>query len=234
MQIYKTTNLVNGKVYVGQEKWNNPNYLGSGKILRLAIKKYGIENFKKEILQMCFSQEEMDKAELFHQEKNNSFSPKGYNIIMGAWGNGDTWTYYPKKKERREKYKQKRKLWTYKFKTKEYKEKMSKLTSGEKNGMFGKHHTKKSKKKQSNTIAIKGSYSGKNNPRAKNWLLISPSGEKNYLRGNLEDFCKNNNLMMCKLKYFLNNTVDVSKNKIFHKRFMKKLLNTVGWSLHAV
>ena len=43
MQIYKTTNLVNGKVYVGQEKWNNPNYLGSGKILRLAIKKYGIE-----------------------------------------------------------------------------------------------------------------------------------------------------------------------------------------------
>ena len=36
--IYKTTNIINGKIYVGQDKQNNPKYLGSGKILRYANK----------------------------------------------------------------------------------------------------------------------------------------------------------------------------------------------------
>ncbi len=46
MIIYKTTNLVNQKFYVGKDTHNNPNYYGSGKRLKLAIQKYGIENFK--------------------------------------------------------------------------------------------------------------------------------------------------------------------------------------------
>ena len=49
MIIYKTTNLVNGKIYIGQDSNNNPNYLGSGKLLKYAISKYGIENFKLSI-----------------------------------------------------------------------------------------------------------------------------------------------------------------------------------------
>jgi hypothetical protein len=51
MIIYKTTNIVNGKIYIGQDKYDNPNYLGSGKILQLSFQKYGIENFRKEILE---------------------------------------------------------------------------------------------------------------------------------------------------------------------------------------
>ena len=51
MIIYKTTNLVNGKIYIGKDKNNNPSYLGSGKILKLAIKKYGKENFTKETIE---------------------------------------------------------------------------------------------------------------------------------------------------------------------------------------
>jgi hypothetical protein len=53
MIIYKTTNLVNQKFYVGKDTNNNPNYYGSGKRLKLAIKKYGIVNFKKETLEVC-------------------------------------------------------------------------------------------------------------------------------------------------------------------------------------
>ena len=50
MVIYKTTNLINGKIYIGQDSKNNPKYLGSGVIFLKAIKKYGKENFVKETL----------------------------------------------------------------------------------------------------------------------------------------------------------------------------------------
>ena len=48
MIVYKTTNLINGKIYVGKYEGNRENYLGSGYILKKAIKKYGRENFKRE------------------------------------------------------------------------------------------------------------------------------------------------------------------------------------------
>ena len=39
--IYKTTNLVNGKIYVGQTTRDDENYIGSGSVLLQAVKKYG-------------------------------------------------------------------------------------------------------------------------------------------------------------------------------------------------
>jgi len=50
--IYKTTNLINNKIYVGKHKTSaNDGYLGSGLILGYAVDKYGKENFKREILE---------------------------------------------------------------------------------------------------------------------------------------------------------------------------------------
>ena len=51
--IYKTTNLINGRYYIGMHSTNNvkDGYLGSGKQLRAAIRKYGEENFQVEILE---------------------------------------------------------------------------------------------------------------------------------------------------------------------------------------
>ena len=50
--IYKTTNIINNKIYIGKHKTTDPNddYIGSGKHLWRAITKYGRENFKKEVL----------------------------------------------------------------------------------------------------------------------------------------------------------------------------------------
>jgi len=51
--IYKTTNTINGKIYVGKHNKDNDDYLGSGKLLKRAMKKYGKEYFCLEILERC-------------------------------------------------------------------------------------------------------------------------------------------------------------------------------------
>lgn len=89
--VYKTTNLVNGKIYIGKHETNdiNDGYLGSGNLIRRAIKKYGRENFKREILFECSSKEEMDikEAELVNEEflKRDDV----YNIKLGGDGGFD-------------------------------------------------------------------------------------------------------------------------------------------------
>lgn len=87
MIIYKTINLVNGKIYIGQDTKDNKYYLGSGKILRVAIKKYGKDNFKKEIIETCKTQEELNIREIFWINYYNSTNRKiGYNIAYGGFG----------------------------------------------------------------------------------------------------------------------------------------------------
>ncbi len=91
MVIYKTTNLINGKFYIGKNKNNNNWYLGSGKLLLYAIKKYGKENFKKEIIEVCNSLEHMSEREIYWIDKLNSRDRNiGYNIQIGGDG-GDNY-----------------------------------------------------------------------------------------------------------------------------------------------
>jgi len=87
MIIYKITNLKNDKIYVGQDINNNPNYYGSGLLIKLAIKKYGKKSFIKEIIETCQSQKELDEKEIFWINKLESRNRKiGYNIDSGGRG----------------------------------------------------------------------------------------------------------------------------------------------------
>jgi group I intron endonuclease len=82
MIVYITTNLINGKKYIGKDSNNNPEYLGSGTLLREAIKEYGKENFKKEILEYCDSDEELHMKENYWIQKYNAVkSDDFYNIV---------------------------------------------------------------------------------------------------------------------------------------------------------
>lgn len=57
MIIFKVENTVNGKVYIGYAVNNNPNNLGTGKYIKRAVKDFGVNSFKKEIIEE-FSPEE--------------------------------------------------------------------------------------------------------------------------------------------------------------------------------
>jgi hypothetical protein len=98
MVIYRTTNLINGKWYIGKDEASRNYYLGSGTVLTNAIKKYGKENFKKEILEECTSKEHLSEREKYWILTTNAQNdPMSYNIASGGEG-GDWTSYYPQEK----------------------------------------------------------------------------------------------------------------------------------------
>ena len=87
MIIYKTTNLINGKIYIGQSINNDPKYLGSGVFLKNAIEKHGKENFLKEVIDVADSVDELNEKEIYWIEKYNSTDKNiGYNLCSGGKG----------------------------------------------------------------------------------------------------------------------------------------------------
>ena len=82
--IYKITNLINNKYYIGKHQTKNldDDYMGSGKVLKYAIKKYGIENFKKEILHIFDNEVEMNAKE----KELVVVSESTYNLNEGGKG----------------------------------------------------------------------------------------------------------------------------------------------------
>jgi len=86
--VYKTVNLANGKYYIGKHKTVNFNdsYLGSGRALTSAIKKYGASNFVKEILFVFNNEQEMNQKELELITESVINDPLSYNIALGGQG----------------------------------------------------------------------------------------------------------------------------------------------------
>lgn len=99
MVIYKTTNKVNNKIYVGKHNRLRTGYLGSGLLLKNAIKKYGSKNFEQEILEYC-TKETVNEREIYWIEKLQSQNLNiGYNISSGGdGGNIAPWTEERKQK----------------------------------------------------------------------------------------------------------------------------------------
>jgi len=86
--IYQITNKLNGKIYIGVHKTldMDDGYMGSGKLLKYAIKKYGIENFEKTILKHFKSEQEMFKEEVEIVTEDFIKRKDVYNIAIGGCG----------------------------------------------------------------------------------------------------------------------------------------------------
>ena len=89
--IYKTSNLLNGKFYVGMHSTDNleDGYVGSGKRLGYSIRKYGFENHKFEILEFLPSREELKKREAEVVNEELLSDPLCMNLKFGGEGGWD-------------------------------------------------------------------------------------------------------------------------------------------------
>jgi group I intron endonuclease len=97
--VYKTTCIVSGKIYVGAHSTRklDDGYIGDGicvlrhakldTLFHRAVRKYGYDNFKREIIEFCSSNKYLEKQERFWiQELKSHMSFGGYNMTFGGFG----------------------------------------------------------------------------------------------------------------------------------------------------
>jgi group I intron endonuclease len=206
--IYLTTNKINGKKYIGMCKnTHGKTYIGSGKLLKEAIKKYRIENFERTILQECETFEELSNAEKFWIEKYNAVEDKNfYNLTPGGFGGNSDYV-----KEYWSKFsKEERKIcrnWS------------KRDVSGEKNPMFGRKHSEETKRKigskSVNRNWISKDHNGSNNPGAKK-VIVELNGKKLFFNC-LKEFSE----QFDKLSY--SSLKRMTQKELYHKKYNLKI-----------
>ena len=141
--VYKHTNKINGKVYIGltgrkpEYRWNNGNGYKHNPYFYSSIQKYGWENFDHEIIKDNLTEEQAQNLEILLIAQYKSINKEfGYNVLHG----GNLGTFGVEMSE-------------------ETRKKMSESRTGEGNSFYGKKHTEESKEKMS--FAKKGKYCGK-------------------------------------------------------------------------
>lgn len=215
--IYKATNKINGKAYIGQTvkslRKRKRDHLaaafrpGADFYFWRAIRKYGPENFKWEKLCECASKVELDKKEKYYITYYNTFE-NGYNLTLGGEGNlGWIPSEEIKKKiskSRRGKLIGKDNPFYGKKHTKETRRKMSKnhpRLCGKDNPNYGRIASEETRRKISK--ASKGRWLGREHTkiakdkirkaRVQKWLVVFPDGHKEIIE-NMLSFCRKNDL----------------------------------------
>ena len=150
VEIYKVTNMVNGKVYIGQTKqgvgkrWSQHCCAKGCPKLSRAIQKHGKKSFTVVRIDTAQSKEEANQKEMLWIERYNSTNSEyGYNLsIGGSFGNFNE----------------------------ETRKRMSESHKGEKNNFYGKHHSAQAREKMA--CAKKGVYADEKHPRAKKVVCV--------------------------------------------------------------
>jgi group I intron endonuclease len=206
--IYKSTNIINGKSYIGKTVkslarrrtehfcFDNPRTY-----FQYAIKKYGEDSFEWDILKECFSKIELSESEIFYINffKTNDTN-LGYNMTKG----GDGFAYGElniiHRPEVKAKIIAKLKSNNGSFRQ-EVRNKISKSLIGKKLTTDHKNAISKA------TKGHKGS-KGEDNPKAKRFIVIFPNGDEIQIKG-IREFCRSYNLNIQLMRRTLN---DLTKN----------------------
>lgn len=230
--IYKTTNLKNNKIYIGKHNAEtfDEKYFGSGKMIKRAIAKYGLENFTCEILDVYASNNECIFLEKWYIEMYKSYDNSvGYNITPGGeWGDitlGMSQDDYEKWVEKlRVSHTGNVSGWDAKRR-----EAASKRFSGSGNNQYGKVGVNKGKSfsdnwKENISKSLKGRTQGS---RSKNIITLYV-GHKSIMcfkgKSNAERYCKEIGLPITIFKDSLNKKIYIkdvelsfSKNQYYEK-----------------
>lgn len=174
--IYKITNLMNNKMYVGFTSQNPPakriysHCSLANTAISKAIQKYGKENFKFEVILQGMDRNDVLSMETYFIETMNTLSPNGYNLTTGGEN--------------------------YQF-SEEIKNKMSVDRIGKNNPRYGTKHKESTKLKMSESSMAErnGMFQifGKDNHRSQFYLILLPNNKIENVHG-LSHFCKSNGI----------------------------------------
>lgn len=237
MIIYKVTNIVNDKVYIGLTirtlSVRKSQHVSDSKrhtynsYFHSAIRKYGIESFKWEIIASAASKTQLKKLEISKIAEHNSNNCKfGYNLTIGGDGvNGLVFTDEQKlniSKSKIGKYKGKNNPFYGKHHTPETKKLLSDqrkgLNTGDKNYFYDKHYIGKenpfygNKHKDSTKKMIGDANSGK-------YKVTTQSG-KTFIIKNLREFCRENHLHYNSAKMSMWRSKWYKTNEYFFQRLL--------------
>lgn len=134
MIIYKITNNVNGKIYIGQtirtlEERFTEHKRNKKSLISKALKRYGIENFTIEQIDTAESIDELNELEFKYIREYDCITPNGYNQCEGG---GNTFGYHHSDESKQKMSQNKKGKYT-----------------GEENHFYGKHHTEEARRKMS-------------------------------------------------------------------------------------
>lgn len=247
MIIYKATNKIDGKSYIGQTvqklKERAKRHL-NGRVrrsyFRNALLKHGMENFTWEVLEKCDSKKELDEMEFHYIKQYDTHvrNGSGYNLTWGGEGtHGFKMSEETKDKLRYIRSNKTRKRMSRAAKNRKYSEeaikKFKTMNSGIDNGMYGKKHSEKTLKLLSKRGKVhnKGERNpmygktGENNPnygnghKDKRWLVIYPDG-KEVETSCLSSFARDYE-KETGIKLFTSNLTNVANGKIRQYKGLK-------------
>lgn len=225
--IYKTTNNLNNKIYIGKRKGSpsaSAHYLGSGLWIKRAINKHGRDNFTKQILLICENSQVCElecKCIQLYDAQNPEI---GYNFADGGEGGdmykGRGWkeistpaVYNQRLEKKRERDKVQ---WTPENRQRLGKTVKQKQWSGEKGLARKKAFSKR--------------FSGAGNPSARTYKIITP--EETFIVRGLRTFCRESGLKFDTVRKYVNKGVIERKSKkdtSFHQSETKQRIR--GWQI---